>query len=159
MKWHERGPVAWRRGWPCACPPSCPLTLIVGPQHLPVGRVRKWWSRAFRIISGVPGKRQHRGQVCKEIELPKEVNYGIKNSWQMCAKLKMRKYWRIHMLVTQNILIVLLDFDWQLNDGFGRCPKGGRVGLRLTDAVYQPEWWPHTCFSPDRITSDASSGS
>ena len=44
-------------------------------------------------------------------------------------KLKMRKYRWIHMLVTQNILIVLLDFDWPLNDGFGRCPQGRQGGL------------------------------
>lgn len=33
--------------------------LIVGPQHLPVGRVRNGEAMLFRIISGVPGKRQH----------------------------------------------------------------------------------------------------
>ena len=33
------------------------------------------------------------------------------------------------MLVTQNILIVLFDFDWSLSDGFGRCPQGRQCGL------------------------------
>lgn len=37
-------------------------------------------------------------------------------------KLKMIQYRHICMLVNQNILNILLDFDWSLNDGFGCCP-------------------------------------
>ena len=43
---------------PCL-PTFLSMVLIVGPQRLPAGRVRNGEAMIFRIISGVPGKRQH----------------------------------------------------------------------------------------------------
>lgn len=39
------------------------------------------------------------------------------------------------MLVNQNILNVLLDFDWLLKDVFGYYPQGNRVGFLLTGII------------------------
>lgn len=76
----------------------------------------------FQIILEVPKNRWHMGDKFSEKYSPKrELNIDLKYMINL-LKLKMRKYQHTCMLVNHNILNVLFDFGWLLNDGFGYYP-------------------------------------
>lgn len=75
--------------------------LIVGPQHLPVGRVRNGDRAFFELSLEFLGKDNTKRTSLQRNELPKEVNYRLKIH-DKCIKAENESQ-RIHMLVTQNI--------------------------------------------------------
>lgn len=56
----------------------------------------------------------------------------------------MREYQCVHVLVNWNILDILLDFDWPLNDGFGCYPQRNQGQASLDRFNVRNLFLPHS---------------